>query len=370
MHRSPRSGRATASRPSEASFPLRRRSSSSIGSSMPACRASRRPPSCRRARCRSLPTPRRSCAASTVPAGRCLPRWCRTSAGRCARPRPQVDEMVVFVSASESHNRKNVNREIEESLAGFEDVARVAGGSRDARVRRDLDRVRLPVRGRGPGRAGGRDRTPLPAARVHRSEPRRHHRHGDAATRRLPPSPRCAKPRRGFGLGLHFHNTRGIGLANVMAGLELGVGKYEGSFGGIGGCPFAPKATGNICTEDLVYLLEEMGIGTGIDSAQALGYRLRRRSRGGPRAARTDHESGAEARPPLDGFRARGARADRAPVSARGATSLPSRHGPSRVGAAFSPARQSREWCPAARPGVSRAGVDGGMVSGDHPGRA
>ena len=50
-----------------------------------------------------------------------------------------------------------------------------------------------------------------------------------------------------------------------MAGLELGVDRYEGSFGGIGGCPFAPKATGNICTEDLVYLLEEMGIDTGID---------------------------------------------------------------------------------------------------------
>ena len=64
---------------------------------------------------------------------------------------------------------------------------------------------------------------------------------------------------------LHFHNTRGIGLANVMAGLELGVDRYESSFGGIGGCPFAPKATGNICTEDLVYLLEETGIRTGID---------------------------------------------------------------------------------------------------------
>ena len=56
-----------------------------------------------------------------------------------------------------------------------------------------------------------------------------------------------------------------------MAGLELGVDRYEGSFGGIGGCPFAPKATGNICTEDLVYLLEEMGIDTGIDLRKLSG---------------------------------------------------------------------------------------------------
>jgi hydroxymethylglutaryl-CoA lyase len=66
-------------------------------------------------------------------------------------------------------------------------------------------------------------------------------------------------------IALHFHNTRGIGLANVLAGLELGVREYESSIGGIGGCPFAPGATGNICTEDLVYLLHECGFETGID---------------------------------------------------------------------------------------------------------
>lgn len=64
---------------------------------------------------------------------------------------------------------------------------------------------------------------------------------------------------------LHFHNTRGIGLANVMAGLDEGIDRYESSFAGLGGCPFAPGATGNICTEDLVFLLHEMGIETGID---------------------------------------------------------------------------------------------------------
>lgn len=66
-------------------------------------------------------------------------------------------------------------------------------------------------------------------------------------------------------LALHFHNTRGAGLANVMAGLEAGVTLFESSIGGMGGCPFAPRAVGNICTEDLVHMLWGMGIETGID---------------------------------------------------------------------------------------------------------
>jgi hydroxymethylglutaryl-CoA lyase len=66
-------------------------------------------------------------------------------------------------------------------------------------------------------------------------------------------------------VALHFHNTRGVGLANVMLGLQMGVREYEASIGGLGGCPFAPGATGNVCTEDLVYLLHECGFSTGID---------------------------------------------------------------------------------------------------------
>jgi hydroxymethylglutaryl-CoA lyase len=66
-------------------------------------------------------------------------------------------------------------------------------------------------------------------------------------------------------IALHFHNTRGIGLVNVMAGLDEGVDIYESSFAGLGGCPFAPGATGNICTEDLVNMLHELNIETGID---------------------------------------------------------------------------------------------------------
>ena len=67
---------------------------------------------------------------------------------------------------------------------------------------------------------------------------------------------------------LHLHNTRGLGLANVLAGLEEGITTFDSSMGGIGGCPFAPGASGNIVTEDLVFMLEAMGLHTGIDIAR------------------------------------------------------------------------------------------------------
>jgi hydroxymethylglutaryl-CoA lyase len=69
------------------------------------------------------------------------------------------------------------------------------------------------------------------------------------------------------GLNLHFHNTRGTGLANVLAALELGVSDFDASVGGLGGCPYAPGATGNIATEELVHMVEDMGVATGIDLA-------------------------------------------------------------------------------------------------------
>ncbi len=93
---------------------------------------------------------------------------------------------------------------------------------------------------------------------------------GDTTGMATPPLvfERCAALRKAvpdIELSLHFHNTRGVGLANVYAGLQAGVTTFESSVAGLGGCPFAPGATGNICTEDLVYLLHECGIETGID---------------------------------------------------------------------------------------------------------
>ena len=65
--------------------------------------------------------------------------------------------------------------------------------------------------------------------------------------------------------GLHFHNARGMGLANVLAGYEAGIKRFDSAVGGIGGCPFTPNAAGNVCTEDMAYMFEEMGVKTGVD---------------------------------------------------------------------------------------------------------
>jgi hydroxymethylglutaryl-CoA lyase len=73
--------------------------------------------------------------------------------------------------------------------------------------------------------------------------------------------------------GLHLHNTRGLGLANVLAGLEMGIRTFDSSLGGLGGCPWAPGASGNVVTEDLVFMLEAMGLRTGIDLERLLAVR-------------------------------------------------------------------------------------------------
>ncbi len=73
--------------------------------------------------------------------------------------------------------------------------------------------------------------------------------------------------------GIHLHNTRGLGLANVLAALDCGLTTFDASLGGLGGCPFAPGASGNIVTEDLVFMLEAMGIATGIDLAKLIAVR-------------------------------------------------------------------------------------------------
>lgn len=181
-----------------------------------------------------------------------------------------VDEMIVFMSASESHNLKNVNRTVDESLAGFEDVARIAG---DAGI---------PVHGAIATALGCPFEGDVPVEKL--SYIARHYRDfgftgvglGDTTGMATPPVVQRAVrhlqdtvPE--LPIGLHFHNTRGLGLVNVLTGLDEGIDRYDASFGGMGGCPFAPKATGNICTEDLVYMLDEMGIETGIDLDALVG---------------------------------------------------------------------------------------------------
>ena len=72
-------------------------------------------------------------------------------------------------------------------------------------------------------------------------------------------------------LTLHFHNTRGMGLANVLAGAQSGITRFDGSRGGLGGCPYAPGASGNVCSEDAIHMLDAMGYETGMDVDKLLG---------------------------------------------------------------------------------------------------
>lgn len=175
-----------------------------------------------------------------------------------------VDQIIVFMSASESHNAKNVNRSVAESLKGFEEVAKVA---HDAGI---------PVHGAIATAFGCPFEGNVPVenvakiARAYQDMGFVGMTFGDTTGMATPPlvkervqAVREAAPK--LYQVLHFHNTRGVGLANVMAGLAEGIDRYESAFGGTGGCPFVPRATGNICTEDLLYLLAEMGIETGID---------------------------------------------------------------------------------------------------------
>src|SRR3954464_15139198 len=173
-------------------------------------------------------------------------------------------EIEVVVSASDTHNRKNVNRSTEESLddiAALIDVVHGRGGAvqvivstawgcpyeGDVPVERVVGVAARAVRDGADGISFGDTTGMATPARV----------------RRLIGEFRSAHP--DIPLNVHFHNTRGTGLANVLAALELGVSDFDASVGGLGGCPYAPGATGNIATEELVHMVEVMGIATGVD---------------------------------------------------------------------------------------------------------
>ena len=193
--------------------------------------------------------------------------------GAVAAAKAGVDGMVVFLSASESHNRKNVNRLRADSLAGFRDVVAIAGEAGIAVQGAIATAFGCPFEGEVEVAEVVR------LALAYRELGITRLTLGDTTGMATPPlvAERCralAAAVPDVEIALHFHNTRGIGLVNVMAGLEAGVTTFESAIGGLGGCPFAPGATGNIATEDLLYLLDECGIETGID-ATALAHVVR-----------------------------------------------------------------------------------------------
>jgi hydroxymethylglutaryl-CoA lyase len=179
--------------------------------------------------------------------------------------RDRFSEVNCFLSASETHNRKNVNRSIAESLEGLEKVmarAREAGLRCEGVISTSFG---CPYEGHvAPEKV-------LEIAARLRDFGAEEVAFGDTTGMANPLQVRefFARAREQLGsdveLTAHFHNTRGQGLANVYAALEAGCDSFESSFGELGGCPVPPGATGNIASEDLVSMLHEMGIGTGID---------------------------------------------------------------------------------------------------------
>jgi hydroxymethylglutaryl-CoA lyase len=175
--------------------------------------------------------------------------------------REHFQEVNLFLSASETHNRKNVNRSIEESLSGLE---RVIERARTEELRCEgviSVAFGCPYEGHVP-----RERV-LAIARRLVAAGCEEVAFGDTTGMANPAQ--VARFFEGLELGVeltaHFHNTRGQGLANVLAALGAGVRSFESSFGELGGCPVPPGATGNIASEDLVSMLHEMGEDTGID---------------------------------------------------------------------------------------------------------
>jgi hydroxymethylglutaryl-CoA lyase len=167
-------------------------------------------------------------------------------------------EIEVVVSASDTHNRRNLNRSTAQSLddiAGLTPLVHAAGASLEVIVATsfgcpfegDIDPDRVAsiverVRTDGADRIAFGDTT------------------GMATPRRVRDLVTVVRPDL-----LHFHNTRGTALANILTALELGIAEFDASVGGIGGCPYAPGASGNVATEEVVHMLHDMGYETGID---------------------------------------------------------------------------------------------------------
>jgi len=185
-------------------------------------------------------------------------------------------DIEVVVSASDTHNRRNVNRSTDDSLADVAEIIKQvhdAGGNLEVIVSTAWG---CPYEGEVPvSRVVDVARRAVDAGADALT-------YGDTTgmatpTRVIDLVTRTRETMRDVPLALHFHNTRGMGLANVVAGLQAGVVRFEGCLGGLGGCPFAPGATGNVCTEDVVHMLESMGCDTGVDLDRLLAASRRLR---------------------------------------------------------------------------------------------
>jgi hydroxymethylglutaryl-CoA lyase len=184
-----------------------------------------------------------------------------------------IDEVSVFMSASETHNLKNINKSIEDTFPVLGEVVReamAAGKSVRGYVStvfgcpyegavniENVIRVSEALFEMGVGELSLGDTIGV-------ANPRQVQSVLDALLKRFPAEK----------LAMHFHDTRGTAMANILASLDLGITTFDGALGGLGGCPYAPGASGNVATDDLLYMLDGMGIETGIDQGKLLSAAL------------------------------------------------------------------------------------------------
>jgi hydroxymethylglutaryl-CoA lyase len=176
----------------------------------------------------------------------------------------RADELNLVMSASQTHNRANMRMSCEQSIVAFGDIVSLAKGSKLGLNGTVATAFGCPFEGNieekrvlgivDTYREMGIHGITL-ADTTGMANPRQVKRLVSLVLERLPAE----------ALTLHFHNTRGLGLANALAAYEVGARRFDAALGGLGGCPFAPGASGNICTEDLVNMCEEMGIPTTVD---------------------------------------------------------------------------------------------------------
>lgn len=180
-----------------------------------------------------------------------------------------INKIKLTVSASEAHCRANLNKTPEEIIAGFYDCVAFARRNGMEVSGAISTAFGCPFEGKVPGSQVEKVVASLVALGVTEIS--------------LSDTTGMANPRQVYELGsrmrekyqevrwvLHFHNTRGMALANIVAGMQAGITVFDSSFAGLGGCPFAPGASGNVATEDVVHMIQEMGIETGVDLGKAI----------------------------------------------------------------------------------------------------
>jgi hydroxymethylglutaryl-CoA lyase len=199
-----------------------------------------------------------------APAGVSFSALCPNPRGLARARAAGIREIAVFVSASETHNRKNVNKTIAQTIAAFQETigpARAEG----IRVRGYVSTVwGCPYEGEVDAErsiAIAKKLLDMGCYQISLSDtigvgtPRQTARILERALAEMEPGR----------VAMHMHDTRGTALANVLVALEMGVRDFDASVGGMGGCPYAPGAAGNLATEDLIFMLDGMGLQTGID---------------------------------------------------------------------------------------------------------